>query len=174
MLGLERGKVELVPFQSGWARLFEEEADRLRQLVGSRIEQIEHVGSTAIPGMESKPIIDLMAAVPTMTVGNSLIPLLESNGYQYRPEDSWSERVFFANGPRRCRTHHLSLTVTDSEFWKDHLFFRDCLRKNPAQMESYGRLKKDLAKKFTADRRAYTEGKYTFVQQVLTAARDAV
>jgi GrpB-like predicted nucleotidyltransferase (UPF0157 family) len=174
MLGLERGKVELVPFQPGWAQLFEEEAARLRQLVGSRIEKIEHVGSTAITGVESKPIIDLMAAVPTMTVGNGLISLLECNGYEYRPEDSWSERVFLANGPRSHRTHHLSLTVTDSEYWRDHLLFRDFLRKTPEQMESYGRLKKDLAERFTADRRAYTRGKYAFVQQVLTAARDAV
>jgi GrpB-like predicted nucleotidyltransferase (UPF0157 family) len=174
ILGLERGKVELVPFQTDWAQLFEEEAVRLRQICGSRIGQIEHVGSTAISGMQSKPIIDMMVAVPTMTVGESLISLLESNGYEYRPEDSWSERVFFANGPRSCRTHHLSLTVTDSEYWRDHLLFRDYLRKNPTQMESYGRLKKDLAEKFAEDRRAYTKGKYAFVQQVLAAARNAI
>jgi GrpB-like predicted nucleotidyltransferase (UPF0157 family) len=174
ILGLERGRVELTPFQHGWAQLFDEEAVRLRQLCGSRIEQIEHVGSTAIPGMPAKPIIDMMAAVPTMALGESLISLIESNGYEYRPEDSWSERVFLANGPRSCRTHHLSLTVTDSEYWRDHLLFRDYLRKNPAQMAAYGRLKRDLAERFAADRRAYTEGKYAFVQEVLAAARNAI
>ena len=174
MLGLERGKVELVPFQHGWAQLFEEEAARLRQLLGSRIKQIEHVGSTAILGLESKPIIDMMVAVPSMAVGDSLISLLEGNGYEYRPEDSWSERVFLANGPRSRRTHHLSLTTTDSEYWRDHLLFRDYLRKTPRQMEAYALLKKELAERFAVDRRAYTEGKYAFVQQVLTMARDAV
>ena len=173
MLGLERGKVELAPYQPAWAQLYETEAARLRRLLGSQIEQIEHVGSTAIPGMCSKPIIDLMAAVPTMAVANSFISVLESNGYEYRPEDSWSARVFLANGPRSCRTHHLSLTVADSGYWADHLLFRDYLRAHPAQVAAYGRLKRDLADKFAVDRRAYTEGKYAFVQQVLSAARAA-
>jgi GrpB-like predicted nucleotidyltransferase (UPF0157 family) len=174
VLGLERGKVKLVSYQVAWGELFEAEAARLRQLLGSGIEQIEHIGATAIPSMDSKPIIDLMASAPNMATANSLIPVLESNGYEYRPEDSWSDRVFLANGPRSCRTHHLSLTVEDSEFWRDHLLFRDYLRAHPERVAAYCALKRELAERFAEDRRAYTEGKNVFVRQVLAEARAPV
>lgn len=174
VLGLERGKVQLVPYQSAWTEMFEAESARLHRLLGPSIQRIEHVGSTAIPGMESKPIIDLMASVPTMTAANPLIPVLESNGYEYRPEDSWSERVFLANGPRHCRTHHLSLTVENSGFWRDHVLFRDYLRANPRQVAAYCVLKRELAQRFADNRRAYTDGKEHFVHQILVAARAAV
>jgi GrpB-like predicted nucleotidyltransferase (UPF0157 family) len=174
VLGLERGKVQLVPYQPVWPQLFEVEALRLRQLIGSSVEHIEHVGSTAIPGMESKPIIDLMASVPSMATATSLIALLEASGYEFRPEDSWSDRVFLANGPRARRTHHLSFTTMNSGYWKDHLLFRDFLRTNPGHVEAYSRLKRDLARRFPQDRRAYTEAKNEFVTRILVAARAAV
>ena len=163
-----------MPYQPVWPRLFEAEASRLRQLLGSSIEQIEHTGSTAIPGMESKPIIDLMASVASTTIAISLVPVLEASGYEFRPEDSWSERVFLANGPRARRTHHLSLSPMNSEYWKEHLLFRDYLRANADQVQAYNRLKRELARRFAQDRRAYTEAKNEFVTRVLAAARAAV
>ncbi|MEO8023696.1 GrpB family protein [Polaromonas sp.] len=173
-LGLERGKVRLVPYQSVWPELFEAEAARLRFLAGPALERIEHVGSTAISRMDSKPIVDLMACVLDMPAATALIPLFESNGYEYRPDDSWPERVFLARGPRIARTHHLSLTVQDSTFWADHLLFRDYLRENPPEVFAYCALKRDLARRFPDDRRAYTDAKKVFVRRVLLAARGAI
>ncbi len=173
-LGLERGKVQLIPYQPIWPELFEIEAARLRCLAGPMLRRIEHVGSTAVPGMDAKPIVDVMASVMAMPDAVALIPFLELNGYEYRPDDSWAERVLLVNGPRTCRTHHLSLTVEHSAFWSDHLFFRDRLRANEGDAAAYCALKRDLAHRFSQDRRAYTAAKEAFVLQVLSKARSAV
>jgi GrpB-like predicted nucleotidyltransferase (UPF0157 family) len=77
VLGLERGKVQLVAYQPVWAEMFEAEAARLRELLGSAVGRIEHIGSTAVPGMDAKPIIDLMASVEGMATASTLIPMLE-------------------------------------------------------------------------------------------------
>lgn len=172
-LGLERGKVRLVPYQAAWPQLFAAEAERVRRLAGPALLRIEHVGSTAVPGVDSKPIIDLMASVADVADALALIPALESGGYEYRPEDSWAERVFLANGPRSARTHHLSLTLEHSAFWADHLLFRDYLRAHAAEAAAYCALKRDLARSFAEDRRAYTAAKEAFVARVLSAARQA-
>ena len=147
------------------------ESARLYRLLGPAVKQIEHIGSTAIPGMESKPIIDMMASLADMSGSAALIPVLEANGYEYRPDSSLPERIFFANGPRHSRTHHFSLTVEGSRFWDDHLLFRDYLRSNPGTMTAYRAIKQDLAKRFAEDRPSYTRGKEQFVQEILKAAR---
>lgn len=172
-VGLERGKVRLLPYQSAWPALFEAEAARLRGLCGPALVRIEHVGSTSIPGVDSKPIVDMMACVRDMRDAVALILLLEANGYEHRPDDSWDERVFLAHGPRSARTHHLSFTTEHSRFWTDHLLFRDHLRTHPAEAAAYCELKRELARRFPEDRRAYTDAKEAFVMRVLSAARNA-
>jgi GrpB-like predicted nucleotidyltransferase (UPF0157 family) len=169
-LGLERGKVRLVPYQAIWPVLFQAEADRLRHLSGATLVRVEHIGSTAIPGVDSKPILDLMASVEDMSAAAALIPVLERNGYEHRPEDSWAERVFLAHGRRTARTYHLSLTLEGSAFWNDHLLFREYLLKNSEQAAAYSALKRELARRFSEDRRAYTAAKEAFVTQVLAVA----
>jgi GrpB-like predicted nucleotidyltransferase (UPF0157 family) len=170
MLGLARGTVQVVPYQAAWRRLFEDEAAQLRAALGEPALVIEHVGSTAIEGMDAKPIIDLMAAVPSLERAAGLVPVLEGLGYEHRGDGGSPGRLFFAKGPASRRTHHLSLVEPTSAFWRETLLFRDYLRSHPEAAEAYRRLKHGLAAQHRSDRGAYTGGKETFIQDILDAA----
>jgi GrpB-like predicted nucleotidyltransferase (UPF0157 family) len=170
MIGLERGRVHIVPYQPEWKSFFQHEATLLRSIFGSAILCIEHIGSTAIEGMAAKPIIDLMCAVVSLDKAKALRPQLEALGYEYRPDESVPERLFFAKGPRINRTHHLSLSEPSSTFYKEKLLFRDYLRSRANAAEEYRRLKEELADRYEASRALYTEGKKAFVERILALA----
>jgi GrpB-like predicted nucleotidyltransferase (UPF0157 family) len=141
MLGLPRGIVQLTRYHAAWPKLFDEEALRLRNALGPLIGQIEHVGSTAVPGMISKPIIDLMAAVPSLSMAYTLIAPLELLGYEHCPDTPEPSRLFFALGPHSCRTHYLSLAERGSKAWNDQICFRDHLCAHPKSSAAYSELK---------------------------------
>jgi GrpB-like predicted nucleotidyltransferase (UPF0157 family) len=153
-----------------WPRLFEEEAARLRAALGDPAPLIEHTGSTAIAGMDAKPIIDLMLAVPSLEQATALVPVLEGLGYEYRGDGGAPGRLFFAKGPRSQRTHHLSLAEPTSALWREALLFRDYLRSHPEAAETYRHLKHGLAAQHPADRAAYTSGKDALIKATLAAA----
>lgn len=171
MIGLARGTVQVIPYQADWQHLFEDEAAKLRAALGEPELRIEHVGSTAIAGMDAKPIIDLMAAVPSLARAAGLVPVLEGLGYEYRGDGGTPGRLFFAKGPASRRTHHLSLAEPTSAFWRETLLFRDYLRAHPAAAEAYRRLKHELAAQHPSDRGAYTGGKAAFVRKILAKTR---
>lgn len=171
MMGLRRGSVQLVPYRAEWKELFEEEVVRLRSVLGERILCVEHVGSTAVEGMDAKPLIDMMAAVESLDEARSLVPTLEGLGYEHRGNGGVEGRIFFAKGPRIQRTHHLSLTEPTSEHCQRSLLFRDYLRAHPEAAKGYLELKRELARKYPEDREAYTAGKDRFIQQAIESAR---
>jgi GrpB-like predicted nucleotidyltransferase (UPF0157 family) len=168
MIGLAKDTVQVVPWQPGWADSFLQEAARLHSALGSAIGQIEHVGSTSIPGMISKPIIDMLAAVERLSLADALIPALERLGYEYRPDNPIPGRVFLVLGPHSHRTHHLSLAEISSGFWQEHIAFRDCLLANPRVAEEYASLKKRLAAQLRRDRPLYTAAKEEFIRHTLS------
>jgi GrpB-like predicted nucleotidyltransferase (UPF0157 family) len=170
-LGLARGTVRLAPYDPAWHRLFLAEAARLRAALGDRVLAIEHVGSTSIPGMDAKPVLDMMAAVPSLAEADRLVPLVEALGYEPRPDPEIPERRFFVRGRTTRRTHHFSLAEPTSAYWRDTLLFRDWLRAHPEAAEEYRALKHALAARHTADREKYTAGKGAFVHAVLARAR---
>jgi GrpB-like predicted nucleotidyltransferase (UPF0157 family) len=165
VIGLARGVVKVVSYSPEWPRCFEEEAARLREALGERI--IEHVGSTSIEGMDAKPIIDLLVAVENLQEAEDFCPVLEQMGYERRPNGDLPGRVYYAKGPQDFRTHHLSFSVPGSDFWRDHVAFRDHLRAHPQAAEAYRKIKHDLAQQFRHDRAAYTEGKAVFITRIL-------
>lgn len=160
--------IRLHPYDPGWATLFEEERQRLRALVGNA--PIEHIGSTAVPGLPAKPIIDIMVGVESLELGRLAIPALVEAGYHYVAayEASIPERLFFSKGAPR--THHLHVTPVGSSFWKDKLLFRDWLRAHREDRQAYGALKAELAERFD-DTNDYAEAKGPFVEAVLARAR---
>lgn len=172
MVGLERGVVELEPHDPAWERHYREEVERLRAIAGDRLLDFEHVGSTAIPGIPAKPIVDLLAVVADLEAARNLVPVLEANGYEHRPDTSVPDRLFFARGPRSNRTHYLSLTERDSECYREQVAFRDHLRENPNVAAEYARLKRDLAAAHADDRDEYTARKAGFIRRVLDDAMD--
>jgi GrpB-like predicted nucleotidyltransferase (UPF0157 family) len=165
-LGLPRGTVALARPHAAWPRLFERERDRLRQALEPLPLGIEHIGSTAVPGLLAKPILDLMIGYP---VGESLgayLSRLERAGYEPMGERGIPGREFLATG-RAIRTHHVHLVEQGGGFWRAHIRFRDILRERPDLAAAYAALKAELAARYPADRDAYTEGKNEFIAEVL-------
>ena len=170
-LGLESGRVRLVPYSDAWPALYTAEVARITQLLeagGVRLV-FEHTGSTAVPGLAAKPIIDVLAGLPNEEGRSAAIAALQAAGYTHRGEQGIPGRDFFRRGDPR--QYHVHLTRVDSAFWHDHRTFRDWLRTHPEAAAEYMALKKELAARFPADREAYIEGKTAFVEGVLREAR---
>jgi len=169
MIGLERGTVELVPYQGEWPERYEREVERLTDIAGDRFVEFEHIGSTAIEGMPAKPIIDILAVVEDLDETEAVTPALERHGYERRP-DTVGERLFFAKGPRASRTVYLSVAEMESDFYHEKIAFRDHLRESPELAERYASVKKRLAEKYPGDRDKYTAEKGEFIRGVLNRA----
>ncbi len=172
--------VAISPYDPIWPRLFREEADRLRALFpGAFIRRIEHFGSTAVPGLSAKPIIDLLIEVSSLyETRRVLAPILESQGYDYfwRPTAGSDTPPFYAWFIRRdprslVRTHHLHMVEQHfSEHW-DRLLFRDYLIAHPDVAREYEQLKYRLAALHPNDRVVYTREKGVFINAVTERAR---
>jgi GrpB-like predicted nucleotidyltransferase (UPF0157 family) len=170
MIGLGRGVVKLTPYTAEWKRLFEQEKARLQTAIGQHVLDIQHVGSTAIPGMVAKPIIDIGIAVASFEAARVCIQPIEQLGYEYRGEHGIPRRHYFVKGNPRT-THHLHMNEIDSRDWENQVLFRDYLIQHPALAEEYAALKTELAQHYSADREAYLEGKASFIERVLGMAR---
>lgn len=172
MLGLKRGTVKLMSAHEEWALLFQEERRALLEKLAGHIVAIEHVGSTAIPGVPAKPIIDILLVVSSIDDSNihSFVSPLQELGYSHMHK--YPDRQFFAKGPEEDRTHHLSLVAQDREgHWQDPVKFRDYLRANVTVAEQYAILKRKLAAQFAQDRSSYTQAKQEFILMVLKRAK---
>ena len=169
-LGLESGTVRVVPYDPDWPRLFALESERLRRHFthGNLPILIEHTGSTAIPGLAAKPILDILAGYPEGADVQAYISVLTGADYVHRGEQEIPGREFFRRG--NPRAYHVHLTADESSFWGDHLSFRDRLRADNALRDRYAALKRELAALFPRDREAYIRGKESFVREVLADA----
>ena len=170
MIGLQRGTVKLVPYSSEWKSLFAEEERVLRASIGSYVMDIQHAGSTAIPGLEAKPIIDIAVAVRRLEDVEKCIKPLECLGYEYKADAGHLGRFFFAKGDPSRRTHYLHMVEWNSNSWKSYIRFRDYLRQHKEAAREYARLKRELARKSQGNRDFYTPGKAEFIESVLGRA----
>ncbi len=170
-VGLKRGTVKLAPYDEMWPRLFEAEKERLLKALRGIIFEVEHIGSTAIPGLAAKPLIDMMASVKSLSDYKKAIEPLRELGYEYMPERVFADRVFFPKGPEENRTFHLNLVEKGSRQWDEALLFRDYLRTHPEERNEYQRLKERLAQTFAENREMYTKGKNEFISKVLEVAK---
>ena len=176
-------EISLVDYDPRWPEQFAAEAERILSAVGADpIVSIEHFGSTAIPGMPAKPVIDLLVAVRSLTEARQCaVPALEAMGYSYWRDDPAPDRLFLVKGlpPDGPRTHHVHIVEPDvshdprlGEFsFTDRLLFRDYLKAHPEEAQRYAALKQDLAVRFPDDREAYTEGKTEYVYSIMQKAR---
>jgi GrpB-like predicted nucleotidyltransferase (UPF0157 family) len=166
--------IVIVEYNSHWPLLFEVEATRIRDnLDKNLVLAVEHFGSTAVPGLAAKPIIDLLVGVRSLAPANeTAVPRLQALGYSYWRDNPDPKRMFFVKGlpPNGPRTHHVHMVEPNSTLW-ECLLFRDYLRKYPDEAERYAQLKRDLARCFPTDRKAYTNGKAEYVQSVMQKAR---
>ena len=167
-LGLESKAVRLVPYDARWPRLFREEEARLAAAVeaaGLPPIRFEHVGSTAVPGLVAKPVLDIAGARAADVTAATYVPVFESAGYSYRGHGGLPGRDFFRRGA--VRSHHLHLVESGSEHWRRYLGFRDALRADPRLAERYATVKLELARRYPRDREAYIEGKKEVVEAIL-------
>lgn len=165
-LGLEKGVVRLVPYSVDWPELYAKERDRIAGALGELVVDIEHVGSTAIPGLTAKPILDIMLGVSEIADSVRCVRPLAELGYEYKGEYGIPGRHYFRMG-EPSTTAHIHLVARVTEFWTRHLHFRDYVRAHPDAAEAYARVKRDLARLHPSDRPAYTEGKTSFILGIL-------
>ncbi|XVU22459.1 GrpB family protein [Actinoplanes sp. CA-054009] len=164
-------RIRLVGYDPAWVERFEEEAAALREVLGEHVVGgVHHVGSTAVPGLTAKPIIDIMVGVRDLESSKGCIELVAGLGYLYAPYRADVMHWFCKPDPAR-RTHHLHLVPVGSERFVDVLAFRDHLRSHPEAARRYERLKVELAGRHAEDRDAYTEGKSALVAAITKEAR---
>jgi GrpB-like predicted nucleotidyltransferase (UPF0157 family) len=171
--------VEIVPYDPAWPEQFRrEKAHLLSCLPQDVVGRIEHFGSTAVPGLAAKPIIDLLVEVTDLEVTKvRIVPVLESQGYEYlwRPTHGDDGPPFYAWFIKRhpetgVRTHHIHMVERHFEHW-ERLLFRDYLVQHPDVAREYEALKFRLASAYQNDRVAYTQGKTPFINKVMTLAQ---
>ena len=173
---LERDHVEIVSYNKEWPHQAQIEIDRVRAILPENcVIDIQHVGSTAIPGLSSKPIIDIQVAARSLDEMKVIaVPVLQKIGYEYWADNPDPERMFFVKGMPpfgEMRTHHVHIVEPTSKHWEGKILFRDYLVSHPEVAKEYEQLKIKLAQQHTFDREQYTDAKGDFVQKVLELAK---
>jgi GrpB-like predicted nucleotidyltransferase (UPF0157 family) len=141
-----------------------------RLFTGAAVQLVfEHTGSTAVPGLAAKPIIDILGGFAVEDQRSAAIATLQAAGYVHRGEQEIPGRDFFRRGTPR--QYHLHLTRVGSHFWLDHMQFREWLRAHADTAHRYAALKRELAERYPTDREAYINGKTAFVAEALRSAR---
>ena len=164
--------VTLHDHDPSWAEAFALERARLLAGLAGVFIDVQHIGSTAVPGLSAKPIVDLLAGVASMRLARSLSARICAMGYTTSTafNESLANRQWFMRWAQGRRTHHLHLVAHDSLVWHEHLRFRDALRSSPPLRARYATLKHELAAQHASDREAYTNAKAEFIRGAL---RDA-
>jgi GrpB-like predicted nucleotidyltransferase (UPF0157 family) len=163
----------IADYNPEWPLMYEQEKALILKAVGHIIADIEHIGSTSVPGLGAKPIIDIMIGLHRLDDAVECIPRLEACGHKYEPEFEAKvpERRFFRKGPDWARTHHIHMVVRSSKFWEDRIVFRNYMRTHDEDAMLYLLLKKELAIRFGSNRQGYTDAKASFVEAILAKAR---
>jgi GrpB-like predicted nucleotidyltransferase (UPF0157 family)/broad-specificity NMP kinase len=157
--------VEVVPYDPAWPAAYQAEEARLRAALGDQVVAIHHIGSTAVPNLDAKPIIDILVAVHRLEDAVACIPPLRQLGYAFIDYPQNRDRRFFRKG--KPRSHHLHIVEQDSPDLGDKLAFRDALRADPDLRQGYADLKTQLATHYKDDRATYSERKTAFVKNAL-------
>jgi GrpB-like predicted nucleotidyltransferase (UPF0157 family) len=168
------GAIVVVDYDPAWPARFAAARDAVARALGELVVAIEHIGSTAVPGLAAKPIIDLMVGVRDLAAARAAaIAPMQALGYVYLPEyESWlTDELFFRKGPPGPWTHHAHLMERVNPRWARHLAFRDHLRAHPEDAASYAAEKRRLAAQFGDDIAAYGAGKSAFIAAAHARAR---
>lgn len=169
MIGLKRGTVKLLPYHKNWAQEFEKERQRLENALGEQVVDIQHIGSTSVPGLVAKPIIDISIGVRKLSDVPKLKKIFSRLGYGFYKK--FSRQALFAKGPEERRTHYVHVMRYKGAKWTTDILFRNFLRAHPQRANQYALLKKKLARKYPLDREKYTDGKNIFIKTTLRMAR---
>jgi GrpB-like predicted nucleotidyltransferase (UPF0157 family) len=160
--------IEIVDHDPAWAERYERWQARIKVSLGHAATRIEHVGSTAVPGLPAKPVVDIQVSVADIERESGYVPQLEAVGLQLRTRDDLHS--FFRPFPNRPREVHVHVCPTGSAWERDHVLFRDYLRAHPAARDAYAAAKRGAAELWWDDRLAYTDAKTDAVLDIMDAA----
>ncbi len=167
---MKRSTVILEEYDLSWPLKFEEEKSYLMATIGQwNYGGVEHIGSTSVPGMVAKPVIDVMFGVKFLDESRPAIDVLVEYGYEYWPYKA-DVMHWFCKPSDAFRTHHLHLVPYESPLWQERIKFRELLRADKTVATQYANLKRELATLYREDREVYTDKKWPFIQQVLQDA----
>jgi GrpB-like predicted nucleotidyltransferase (UPF0157 family) len=169
----EMDDVVIVDYNSRWPSYFAEEAERIRQVFGTSLVALEHIGSTSVPGLAAKPIVDIQVIVQSVADAQSAAPALSALGWEQGTFalDPETRLYFKKRSAAGVRTHQLHVYAPDHPAASAHLLFRDYLRAHPEEAALYAALKRELAQQFPTDRLAYNDAKTAYVEAVVAKAR---
>ena len=163
--------VEIAEYDPAWPAAYERECALIADALADLVLAIEHVGSTAVPGLGAKPVIDITVGVRTLVDGEKCVGPMEELGYEYRGDGEIPGRHYFRKFTRGERTHHLNIVEHKGDFWERHILFRDYLREHLQEAQDYCELKVRLAERFGTDRLGYNEAKTAFIELALAKAK---
>lgn len=167
-LGLDHGDVAIVCSDPRWPGAFERIAEQIRSVLGDALDAVEHVGSTAVPGLVAKPILDIAVGLAPNTHLGGVIAALERWGFEYRGDNGdEGGHLFVLDARPHHRVAHVHVVERGDRCWRLYLTFRDRLRTDPVARDSYADVKRELAGRFPHDRRSYTASKAEFIRGLL-------
>ena len=160
----------LSPYDPTWPLEFAAEAERIERACQGLALRLEHIGSTAVPGLSAKPVIDILAGRPSSVSGDTYVAAFRQLGYEHKGAYGVPGRNYFRRGTPR--THHVHLVSWTSSVWEDHLLFRDYLRDHPETAREYDALKRELGVLYIRDKERYTDAKGPFIRSIVRRARE--
>lgn len=161
-------KIELVEYNPDWVKMYEDMKKLFYASFGDKIAAIEHIGSTSVPGLCAKPVIDIMLGVRKLKDADEIIPNMICLGFEYNTkyEDVVPFRRYFVMKKDRVSIYHIHTIPVDHPSWKTNLLFRDYLRQDPQTRDEYAKLKKDLARREWNESNDYAEAKTDFIRSI--------
>ena len=170
MRGLQHGTVELRSDHKGWAKFYDKEEIKISDALKGRFIRVEHIGSTSIPRLPAKPIVDVVVVVSKSDI-NTDTDSLTDVGYEYRGDKGNAGGHLFIWVLNNIVNSHIHMVNEADRQWRDYLLFRDFLRDNSAVRMEYADVKRELARRFSKDRKLYTEGKAEIYTNIIERAR---
>jgi GrpB-like predicted nucleotidyltransferase (UPF0157 family) len=163
-------KLILVPYRLDWKVAFKHESTKIAKILGDNLLEIYHIGSTSIPGIYAKPILDILPVVRDISLVDPLNDAFKALGYEPYGELSIPQRRYFSKGGEQ-RSHHIHIFPQGNPNIEHNVLFRDFLIAHPAEAQRYSLLKQELAKRFFDSSQKYREGKHDFIQEIARKAR---
>ncbi|BAZ41967.1 hypothetical protein NIES4101_79350 [Calothrix sp. NIES-4101] len=159
-------RVEVVPHNPSWKQEFDRESQLVADALGNNVIQVHHIGSTSIPGIYAKPIIDILVEVTNIHQVDEFNSHMIALGYEAMGEFGLPGRRYFRKEIYQNRTHHVHVFPNNSDDVARHLNFRDYMISHPEDARAYSELKRNLAQKFANDIESYMDGKDGFIQEI--------
>lgn len=170
-MALQRGIVKLEEYNPNWNQEYIKEESLLKAVLKERIIEIHHIGSTSIPGLKAKPIIDILIVIKSLNEIPDIESILANYGYTNRGQQGINDRYFFAKGPEEARSHYIHFVEPKSDTYYNQVYFKKYLIEHPEYIKQYCKLKSELAEKFADERPKYTQGKNDFISNVIKLAK---